>query len=262
MRIPETAKALIVAEFEVDDCDSMSDYFNTRRTQTVALAFSTHTRDLFAELRKAAATFQETAAMAPGQDRYTVYVALETDIRSNGMYWRGAVSPWHHALQAIEPFTTRAAAEDFIASAPAPYPIEFEGTLATFAYAIRFESFEHRQKYSMGRGYYLSMGSTYGTGWRVRKTSLSEYKDGTFTADLTGGGAVLKAVEPPTEPSPVEVVNAYARPDDAELYGEAAARIQADRAAEDVPDPVPAPRKGTLLQFPVKTGTQPAGDAS
>jgi hypothetical protein len=87
---PAGAVALIVAELVVDDC----------ATKTVALAWSTHNRDLFAEMRKAAARFPETANLAK---------------------------------------TGREA--------------------------------EHREKYSMGAGYYLKAEGTYDTGWRVRKTS-------------------------------------------------------------------------------------------
>src|SRR3977135_2922058 len=46
---PSWAKALIVAELEQDQCDSMTDYFATRTERVVALAWSAHTRDLFSE---------------------------------------------------------------------------------------------------------------------------------------------------------------------------------------------------------------------
>jgi hypothetical protein len=44
---PAWAQALIVAECEHDDCDSQSDYFNTKTSRIVALAWSTaHARSL------------------------------------------------------------------------------------------------------------------------------------------------------------------------------------------------------------------------
>lgn len=100
-RIPSWAKAAIVAEYERDDCDIMSDYFSTVTERRVIIGWSTHGRDLFPELRKAAATFPETADLAT----------------SDG-------------------------------------------------------SAEHREKYSMGAGYYLKIGGRYRSGWKVCKRRL------------------------------------------------------------------------------------------
>lgn len=97
-KIPADAKAVIVAELEVDDSDVMTDYFNTKTARTVILAFSKHNRDLFPEMRKAARNFSETADLA---------------------------------------------------DAPA--------------------SAEHREKYSMGAGYYLKNSHRYSSGWTIRK---------------------------------------------------------------------------------------------
>lgn len=63
-KIPAWAKAVIVAEFERDDSDSMTDYFNTTTEKTVLLAFSSHTRNNFSEMRKAAANYAATAELA------------------------------------------------------------------------------------------------------------------------------------------------------------------------------------------------------
>ena len=98
---PAWAKAAIVAELDQDDSDSMTDYFNHRTLRTVVIGWSRHTRDLFPELRKAAATFPETADLA---------------------------------------------------DAP--------------------ENAEHREKYSMGAGYYLKRGWRDSSGWCVKKRSL------------------------------------------------------------------------------------------
>jgi hypothetical protein len=61
---PSWAKAVIVAKFEEDESDPMTDYFGTITTKTVLLAWSKHTRNLFPELRKAARLFDETAHLA------------------------------------------------------------------------------------------------------------------------------------------------------------------------------------------------------
>lgn len=104
---PEWAKAAIVASLEHDDCDSMTDYFHVSTSRRVIIGWSRHTRDLFPEMRKAAALFPETAHLvdAPG-------------------------------------------------------------------------SAEHREKWSMGGGYYLKAGSRYCDGWKVSKESIGKYFGG------------------------------------------------------------------------------------
>jgi predicted RNA methylase len=98
---PDWAKSVIVATLEQDDSDSMTDYFNVKSRRYVVLAFSPHTRDIFSELRKAAALFPETAELATADS-----------------------------------------------------------------------SAEHREKYSMGAGYYLKKGGRYRSGWKVSKEDL------------------------------------------------------------------------------------------
>lgn len=103
--VPAWAKAAIIAESQVDDCDSMTDYFNVKTERTVILGFSKHTRDLFPEMRKFAANMEETAHLA-------------TPTKGD----------------------------------------------------------EHREKYSMGAGYYLKAGSGYATGWAIRKVRIDGTK--------------------------------------------------------------------------------------
>lgn len=100
-RIPAGSKAVIVAEYHEDASDSMTDYFHHKTARVVILAFSTHTRDLFPELRKAALNHPDCADLH---------------------------------------------------GAP--------------------ESAEHREKYSMGAGFYLKNGGRHWTGWSVRKIGL------------------------------------------------------------------------------------------
>lgn len=95
---PAWAKAALVAELHEDDSDSITDYHNHKTKRRVVIGWSRHERDLFPEMRKAAASFPETAHLA---------------------------------------------------DAP--------------------ESAEHREKYSMGAGYYLKNGWRDSSGWCVKK---------------------------------------------------------------------------------------------
>lgn len=62
--IPASAKALIVAECREDETDLHTDYFGSRGTSLVILGYSTHTRNLFPELRKHAGLIPETTPLA------------------------------------------------------------------------------------------------------------------------------------------------------------------------------------------------------
>lgn len=97
---PSWAEAAIIAELHEDRSDSQSDYHNHIVTRTVVLAWSTHKRDLFAEMRKSAALLPETAHLATASEKA-----------------------------------------------------------------------EHREKYSMGAGYYLKDGYRDDNGWCVKKCS-------------------------------------------------------------------------------------------
>ena len=68
--IPTNAKAVIVAELHENDSDSMTDYFGYYTTRTVILGFSTHTRDLFSEMRKHAVNFEGTAHLVEENEEY------------------------------------------------------------------------------------------------------------------------------------------------------------------------------------------------
>lgn len=57
---PAWAHSVIIAEYVRDNCDSMTDYYNTVAEKFVILAWSKHGRDNFAEMRKAAGSFAET----------------------------------------------------------------------------------------------------------------------------------------------------------------------------------------------------------
>lgn len=172
--IPATAKALIVAERHKDESDSQSDYFAHTTTDTIILAWSAHTKDLFAEMRKAAAKIPETAHLGPGKGHFEPHVMIGADIQSNGCaYWKGSASHWHHELDAPDGnpvvFRTRAEAETYIRDKGEPGSVSFDGVIVPFYWGITEREIEHRQKYSMGAGYYLKDGTTNCSGWAVRK---------------------------------------------------------------------------------------------
>lgn len=114
--IPADAQAVIVACMKVDDSDSQSDYFASHTSERVYLAFSTHQRDLFAEMRKAAAN-----CTIEGVAKYATAPA--------GDYTNGA------------------------------HPKD-----------------EHREKWSMGAGYYL--GDSKYSGWIIEKDRISTDEQG------------------------------------------------------------------------------------
>ena len=68
--VPTDAKAVIVAELHEDDSDRMTDYFSYRTIRTVILGFSTHTKDLFSEMRHHANNFPETAYLAEKNEKF------------------------------------------------------------------------------------------------------------------------------------------------------------------------------------------------
>ncbi|WOI35444.1 hypothetical protein R1T40_22155 (plasmid) [Tritonibacter scottomollicae] len=105
-KVPADAKAVIVAEFEKNESDSMTDYFATSTSKTVILAFSRNTRDMFPEMRKAARNYEQTAYLA--------------DAESDA---------------------------------------------------------EHREKYSMGAGYYLKASHHYSDGWKISKRRITGPSD-------------------------------------------------------------------------------------
>lgn len=60
IKMPENAKAVIIAEKISDDSDSMTDYHGSNVVETLILAWSTHRKDLFPEMRKASQNAKET----------------------------------------------------------------------------------------------------------------------------------------------------------------------------------------------------------
>lgn len=171
---PAWAKACIVAEYETDESDIQTDYFATRTQTTVPLAWSRHTRDIFSEMRKAAATFKPTRHLGPGCDVWTARVVLCVPapgyfVSNGGMIHDGDRD--HNPERQAKTFQTEAEAKAYAASFPALLPCHYGEHVVTYRWEITCESIEHREKYSMGAGYYLKGSCGYSTGWTVSKVT-------------------------------------------------------------------------------------------
>jgi hypothetical protein len=68
--IPADTKAVIIAELHENDSNPMTDYYGYNTKRTVILGFSTHTKDMFSELRKYAPNFEGTVCFAKENEKY------------------------------------------------------------------------------------------------------------------------------------------------------------------------------------------------
>ena len=90
--VPSDAKAVIIGELRVSECDSYTDYYDYRIERTVILGFSKHTRNLFSEMRKCAAHFKGTTHLA---EYNADYEHRENYSMGDGMYLgRNKYSGW------------------------------------------------------------------------------------------------------------------------------------------------------------------------
>jgi len=170
--LPSGVKAVIIAERREDKSDPMTDYFGYSTEETVYLAFSHHTKDLFPEMRKAAENFEHTKCYGIGKGIFKPIVLIDKDFYSNGSYYRqGEPSGWTNNDDRPE-FQTEAEAQAYIEAQPPLKEISFEGVPVPFKWSIRESRIEHREKYSMGEGYYLGESSR--RGWIVRKRNIDE----------------------------------------------------------------------------------------
>jgi len=172
--IPADAVAVIVAEHHRDDSDTMTDYFNHQTTETIIIGWSSHAKDLFSEMRKAALRLPETAHLGPGMGHFNARIRFDNDVHDNGCcYWKGQYSPWHRAMEEVDGkapvFHTRDEAQAFISLRGTPNNITVGDSEASFSWIIEEHEIEHREKWSMGGGYYLKDGSRDSSGWCVRK---------------------------------------------------------------------------------------------
>ena len=170
-RVPAWAKAVILGERIQDKSDIMTDYHHSRTIQTIVLGFSKHTRDLFPEMRKAALNAPETAHLGPDCGHFEPRVLIATDFLSNGSYYHaGQSSPWHSdELPERKHYTTEAEAQAWIDNRPELTPMMEGEKEVYFKWKIQSEEIEHREKYSMGAGFYLKDGYRHSNGWQVSK---------------------------------------------------------------------------------------------
>ena len=181
---PHWAVSAIVAELEKDKSDTMTDLFMTGTLRRVVLGFSRHNRDLFGEMRKHAAKMPETEHLSKGKAQYTARIVLLNDNprHNGGAMWEGQFSPWHREESDSAPtFYTEADIQAWIDAQPTIESIWDGETECRFGWKIHSTSMEHREKYSMGAGYYLKASGRYSTGWKVEKVGLGHL----FPADLS-----------------------------------------------------------------------------
>jgi len=170
--IPAGAVAVIVAERHKDESDTQSDYHNYRTEETIYLSFSDHKKDLFSEMRKAADKYEHTAHLGTGKGIFTPFVknTSDNDFEYKGRrYFRKCET---FSPDEIPTFTTLAEAQSYIDN----HPLKFEkltsdaGQEITLVWDIETKEIEHREKYSMGAGYYLGESNYHG--WVVKKRNL------------------------------------------------------------------------------------------
>ena len=106
--VPSDAKAVIIGELRVSECDSYTDYYDYRIERTVILGFSKHTRNLFSEMRKYAVNFEGTAHLA---EYNADYERRENYSMGDGMYLgRNKYSGWtisKEPIYSLEKFLER-----------------------------------------------------------------------------------------------------------------------------------------------------------
>lgn len=68
--IPNDAQAVLIACEQRDNSDSQTDYFACSTVRIVILGFSSHKRDLFSEMHKAATNFEETCYLSEPNGEY------------------------------------------------------------------------------------------------------------------------------------------------------------------------------------------------
>lgn len=140
---PPGAAALIVAELEQDDSDIMTDYFATSIKRCVAIGWRTGRREDFRQLRRAAASFPDTAHLGPDapadvehRDNYSMgagnylkasgrystgWRVVSRDVGKDGrLGWHGSV-PLEDALPSAEaPDPSRTCSSTGFLARPAP----------------------------------------------------------------------------------------------------------------------------------------------
>jgi len=154
--VPSGAVSVIVANLMQDDSDPMTDYFSSSIQKTVYLAFSTHKRDIFSEMRKACLNcdIEEIRKFAEAP-------TVNNNDETREEYFN----------KMLEYYKDKPNADELAEKETAKYwhPCD-----------------EHREKYSMGAGFYL--GEKYSRdGWRISKATFNpENLDAFYIAGADG----------------------------------------------------------------------------
>jgi hypothetical protein len=146
--IPEGVQAVIMGIRFSTTYDPYADYNSHPETneEVIYLAWSNHTRDIFTEMRKAADKYERTKHLGTGKGIYTV-----KEINEN-------------RTTAAEQILLTDAGE---AEALCNEKNKPENRRAGNTWIVEVSEIEHREKYSMGSGYYLKGGE-----WKVKKGSI------------------------------------------------------------------------------------------
>ena len=178
---PANATALIVAEHQVDDSDTMTDYHASHSDKAVAIGWRTGSREDFRQLRAAAANFPPTADYAPGNSRWQVWPNADPE-DEHGTRGCGSVSINGETLYIYgneeqakakadaERAKLQAAWDAAVASGAGAGSSMSEYNFMKYGYTLQEHKLEHRENYSMGAGNYLGDGKY--SGWIVKSYGL------------------------------------------------------------------------------------------
>lgn len=185
---PPSAAALIVAELDEDQSDSMSDYHGSETIRRCAIGWRMSCREDFKQLRRAAQGFEPTRLYgldySPCRIR-GVYTDTPTNRKAGrwGMFYPDHLMPGCLGRE----YETSQAAEKALAglgfvragkvehgreewAAPEALWLSGEEGLQAWAAVVHVHKIEHRDNYSMGEGNWVGM-ERY-SGWKVKSYPL------------------------------------------------------------------------------------------
>lgn len=173
--MPKGTKSVIIAEQMQNESDSMTDYFHGSSIRKVVLSFSSHTKNLFSEMRKAADKFEPTHHLGTNKGSFKATLLNSEDHNDNRNYKNCEVRDYHFdGIKTSTEFNTKAAAEDYISTLPDPPVIRIDGNEFTTRWGVvEGYSIEHKENYSGGGGYYL--GTHRYSGWQINKVCINKF---------------------------------------------------------------------------------------
>jgi len=185
---PAWAQAAIIAELREDESDIYTDYHGSSTVREVIIGWSKHKKDLFPEMRKAAAAcgMEELKELGPGCDKHYAYLAWDHDSSDKAKKEASFISgydEYYYKGQMVHFSMDDKRSPEFSTETELDKWIQGKTTKAGTEYNKSMESFEHREKYSMGSGYYLKNGHADSTGWQVSKNA---YPSDAWLAAIAG----------------------------------------------------------------------------